>query len=51
MNVGQILETHMGWAMRGLGIKVDEALAEYRRSGEPDPRARGDEDRLWRGCL
>ena len=26
MNVGQILETHMGWAARGLGIKVDEAL-------------------------
>jgi DNA-directed RNA polymerase subunit beta len=26
MNVGQILETHMGWAARGLGIKIDEAL-------------------------
>ncbi|MEQ8762274.1 DNA-directed RNA polymerase subunit beta, partial [Marinovum algicola] len=33
MNVGQILETHMGWAARGLGIKVDDALDEYRRSG------------------
>ena len=26
MNVGQILETHMGWAARGLGIQIDEAL-------------------------
>ena len=26
MNVGQILETHMGWAARGLGINIDEAL-------------------------
>ena len=37
MNVGQILETHMGWAARGLGIKVDEALGEYRRSGDLTP--------------
>ncbi|KAB7614256.1 DNA-directed RNA polymerase subunit beta [Amylibacter sp. SFDW26] len=37
MNVGQILETHMGWAARGLGISVDEALQEYRRSGDMTP--------------
>ncbi len=37
MNVGQILETHMGWAARMLGIKVDEALQEYRRSGDMTP--------------
>ena len=37
MNVGQILETHMGWAARGLGIKIDEALQEYRRSGDLTP--------------
>ncbi len=37
MNVGQILETHMGWAARGLGIQVDEALGEYRRSGDMTP--------------
>ncbi|WBU60775.1 DNA-directed RNA polymerase subunit beta [Paracoccus albus] len=30
MNVGQILETHMGWAARGLGIKIDEALEAFR---------------------
>ena len=37
MNVGQILETHMGWAARGLGIHIDEALGEYRRSGDMTP--------------
>jgi DNA-directed RNA polymerase subunit beta len=37
MNVGQILETHMGWAARGLGIKIDEALAAYRHSGDLTP--------------
>ncbi len=37
MNVGQILETHMGWAARGLGIRVDEALGEYRRTGDLTP--------------
>ncbi|GGE16690.1 DNA-directed RNA polymerase subunit beta [Primorskyibacter flagellatus] len=37
MNVGQILETHMGWASRGLGIQVDEALEQYRRSGDMTP--------------
>ncbi|MEY8841629.1 DNA-directed RNA polymerase subunit beta [Cribrihabitans sp. XS_ASV171] len=37
MNVGQILETHMGWAARGLGIKIDDALQDYRRSGDLTP--------------
>jgi DNA-directed RNA polymerase subunit beta len=37
MNVGQILETHMGWAARGLGINIDEALQDYRRSGDLTP--------------
>jgi len=37
MNVGQILETHMGWASRGLGIRIDEALEEYRRNGDMTP--------------
>ena len=37
MNVGQILETHMGWAARGLGIQIDEAMDEYRRSGDLTP--------------
>ena len=37
MNVGQILETHMGWAARGLGLNIDEAMQEYRRSGDLTP--------------
>ncbi|WP_113910614.1 DNA-directed RNA polymerase subunit beta [Roseovarius dicentrarchi] len=37
MNVGQILETHMGWAARGFGIKIDEALQGYRRNGDLSP--------------
>ena len=34
MNVGQILETHLGWACRGLGRVIDEALAKYHESGQ-----------------
>ncbi len=34
MNVGQILETHMGWACRGLGRVIDEALEKYHESGQ-----------------
>ncbi|MEP4529650.1 MAG: DNA-directed RNA polymerase subunit beta, partial [Paracoccaceae bacterium] len=37
MNVGQILETHMGWAARGLGLDIDEAMQEYKRSGDLTP--------------
>jgi DNA-directed RNA polymerase subunit beta len=37
MNVGQILETHMGWAARGLGIRIDDALQDYKRSGDLTP--------------
>jgi DNA-directed RNA polymerase subunit beta len=37
MNVGQILETHMGWAARGLGLRIDEALRAYRLSGDLSP--------------
>jgi DNA-directed RNA polymerase subunit beta len=29
MNVGQILETHLGWAARGLGESLDRMLAEH----------------------
>ncbi|MDG2354641.1 MAG: DNA-directed RNA polymerase subunit beta [Paracoccaceae bacterium] len=34
MNVGQILETHMGWASHNLGKIVGNALDEYKKSGE-----------------
>ena len=29
MNVGQILETHLGWAARGMGVKIGEMLDEH----------------------
>ncbi|GGH25506.1 DNA-directed RNA polymerase subunit beta [Alsobacter metallidurans] len=32
MNVGQILETHMGWACAGLGKKIGDAVDAYRRA-------------------
>ena len=31
MNVGQILETHLGWACAGLGKQIGEAVDAYRR--------------------
>ncbi|SDE74830.1 DNA-directed RNA polymerase subunit beta [Kordiimonas lacus] len=37
MNVGQILETHLGWASRGLGRQIDGMLEAYRHgSGAAD---------------
>ncbi|HWK38305.1 MAG TPA: DNA-directed RNA polymerase subunit beta [Hyphomicrobium sp.] len=36
MNVGQILETHLGWACRGLGRAIDEALQKFHASGEAE---------------
>ena len=30
MNIGQILETHMGWACRGLGEQIRELIESYR---------------------
>jgi DNA-directed RNA polymerase subunit beta len=35
MNVGQILETHLGWACAGLGKQVGAALDQYRKSNKP----------------
>ena len=32
MNVGQILETHLGWTCAGLGKKVSDALNQYEES-------------------
>ncbi len=34
MNVGQILETHLGWACANLGRQVGELVEEYRRTGQ-----------------
>ena len=29
MNIGQILETHLGWAAKGLGMKVEKVVQNY----------------------
>jgi len=34
MNVGQVLETHLGWAAKGLGLKIGEMLEEKRKVAE-----------------
>jgi len=36
MNVGQILETHLGWACHGLGQQIGDLLNEYQRGGKND---------------
>jgi len=36
MNVGQIFETHLGWAARGLGQQITQALEDWR---EANPNA------------
>ena len=37
MNVGQILETHLGWACAGMGKKIDEMLKVYQQKGDLKP--------------
>ena len=37
MNVGQILETHLGWACAGLGRQVGEAVDAYMRTKDAEP--------------
>ena len=37
MNVGQILETHLGWACAGLGKKIGEMLEIYQQSQKIKP--------------
>jgi len=36
MNVGQILETHLGWASHGLGLQIGEVVAKIRRGTKVD---------------
>ena len=52
MNVGQILETHLGWACHGLGLKIGEALDAYQEfeqgqaaEGSPQEHLRRGQDR------
>lgn len=37
MNVGQILETHLGWACAGLGRVIDRAVEAYRAANDVKP--------------
>jgi len=37
MNVGQILETHLGWACAGLGKQVSDAVNAYMKLGDIAP--------------
>ena len=41
MNVGQILETHLGWAGHELGEKITELLKQNTRVGSDPPRSEG----------
>jgi DNA-directed RNA polymerase subunit beta len=34
MNVGQILETHLGWAAKGIGVKIGEMLKAQSKAAE-----------------
>ena len=34
MNIGQILETHLGWASRGLGLRIGEMLRSHAQVSE-----------------
>jgi DNA-directed RNA polymerase subunit beta len=34
MNVGQILETHLGWAAQGIGKRIDEMVREQAKQAE-----------------
>jgi DNA-directed RNA polymerase subunit beta len=38
MNVGQILETHLGWACAGLGKRIGQAVDAYLGSAKQDTR-------------
>ena len=37
MNVGQILETHLGWACAGMGKKIGQLLDVYRKTQNIEP--------------
>jgi DNA-directed RNA polymerase subunit beta len=40
MNVGQILETHLGWACAGLGHQIGDVLDKVKRDGKYEPLRR-----------
>jgi DNA-directed RNA polymerase subunit beta len=45
MNVGQVLETHLGWAAKGLGLKIGRMLDEQRKVAE----VRGFLEQVYKG--
>jgi DNA-directed RNA polymerase subunit beta len=49
MNVGQILETHLGWAAHGLGLRIGEVLDGVRRNGGSDKKLRQVLDQIYDG--
>ena len=34
MNVGQVLETHLGWAAKGLGMKIGKILDQQAKTAD-----------------
>jgi DNA-directed RNA polymerase subunit beta len=40
MNVGQILETHLGWACSGIGRQIGDMLDKVKRDGKYEPLRR-----------
>jgi DNA-directed RNA polymerase subunit beta len=52
MNVGQILETHLGWACAGLGKQIGDVVDKVKRDEKAEPLRRalnkvyGDDERL-----
>ncbi|MBI0021065.1 DNA-directed RNA polymerase subunit beta [Bartonella sp. W8097] len=44
MNVGQILETHLGWACAGIGKQIGDLLEAYRKGGDIKPLRQRIED-------
>jgi DNA-directed RNA polymerase subunit beta len=40
MNVGQILETHLGWACAGLGRQIGDVVDKVKRDGKLEPLRR-----------
>ncbi len=48
MNVGQILETHLGWACAGLGLKIGQAVDAYNGKHELAAAERHAQEGLWR---
>jgi DNA-directed RNA polymerase subunit beta len=48
MNVGQVLETHLGWAAKGLGIKIGKMLeARYEAEKEKVATIRGFLEKIY----